>query len=263
MKRLAKRIIALIGSVLGLSIHIQIKREHKSDLVLIDKYIFSPFLNNEWECQLYREALKKSDATWSDNFYKQCRYYSLSQIANIASTRFPNSDIVECGVWKGHSAWMIAKIFSNNEFGGQFHIFDSFEGGLSNKEVQDKNLIRNMTTEEIKNEKESFYSRESQVAKVLSEFSFIRLYAGWIPERFNDMPNRLVSFVHIDVDLYQPTLDSLNYFWERLVEGGYIVVDDFGSSQFPGATTAVEEFLKKHKPSFYYKVPMGSCFICK
>jgi O-methyltransferase len=69
--------------------------------------------------------------------------------------------------------------------------------------------------------------------------------------------------VHIDVDLYQPTLDSLEFFWPRLADGGFVVVDDYGSSQFPGATTATNEFLDKNKPSFFYKVPMGACFIIK
>jgi len=32
---------------------------------------------------------------------------------------------------------------------------------------------------------------------------------------------------------------------------------------FPGATLAVDEFLKYHAVSFFYKVPMGACVIIK
>ncbi|MBA3695849.1 MAG: class I SAM-dependent methyltransferase [Methylotenera sp.] len=263
MKHFIKTIITKLGDILGLSIHIQIKRDRKSDFVLVDKFVFSPFLNNEMESQLYKEAMHKSDATWSDNFYKQCRYYSLSQLAEVAAKRFPDADIAECGVWKGHSAWMIAKIFSQNNFKGHFHIFDSFEGGLSDKVAKDKNLVRDMTDGEVKNEKEIFSSRENQVAKVLSDFSFVKLYSGWIPVRFPEISDKEFSFVHIDVDLYEPTLSSLAFFWPRLANGGFIVVDDYGSSQFPGATTATDEFLAKNKASFFYKVPMGACFIVK
>ena len=38
--------------------------------------------------------------------------------------------------------------------------------------------------------------------------------------------------------------DTQNYFWNLLVIGGVIVIDDYGSSQFPGATKAVDDFLK-------------------
>ena len=263
MKKFIRRMIASIGNILGLSIHVQYKRRSNSDFVLIDRFIFSPFLNQEIESKLYSEAILKADAGWSDNFYKQCRYYSLAQIASIASKRFTTLDIAECGVWKGHSAYMLSKIFSGNQFTGSFHIFDSFEGGLSNKVEKDKNLLRTMSDNEVKNEKEIFSSQEELVAKVLSDFNFIKLYPGWIPARFPEVSDQQFSFVHIDVDLYEPTLDSLEFFWPRLVDGGFIVVDDYGSSQFPGATKATNEFLDKVNPSFFYKVPMGACFIVK
>lgn len=263
MKKIIKKIIAKIGNVLGLSIHIQIKSGRKSDFVLIDRFVFSPFLNNEKEVDLYLQGMNWSDSNWSDNFYKQCRYYSLVQIAEIASKSFPTLDVAECGVWKGHSAWMIANIYSQNGFTGTFHIFDSFEGGLSDKTEKDQNLVRSMSKEEIKHEKEIFSSRETQVADVLSSFNFIKLYAGWIPARFSEVDKKKFSFVHIDVDLYQPTLDSLEFFWPKIIKGGYLVVDDYGSSQFPGASAAVDEFLKVNPASFFYKVPMGACVIVK
>jgi len=263
MKNFIKKLIAMVGDVLGLSIHIQYKRDRNSDFVLIDRFIFAPFLNKDSEVELYSNAISKADAEWSDNFYKQCRYYSLAQIAAITAQRFPKLDIAECGVWKGHSAHMLSKIFSDNDFSGTFHIFDSFEGGLSDKVEKDKNLIRDMSEHEVKIEKEIFSSQQEQVANVLSEFHFVELYAGWIPEKFNEVSDKEFSFIHIDVDLYQPTIDSLEFFWKKLVDGGFIVVDDYGSSQFPGASTAVDEFLKDHKASFFYKVPMGACFIMK
>lgn len=263
MKKLIRRLIESIGNMFGLSILVQSKRGLKSDFVLIDRFIFSPFLNQEIESMLYSEAILKADADWSDNFYKQCRYYSLAQIASIASKRFTTFDIAECGVWKGHSAYMISKIFSENQFTGSFHIFDSFEGGLSDKVEKDENLLRTMSDSEVKHEKEIFSSQEIQVANVLSDFNFVKLYPGWIPARFPEVSGQHFSFVHIDVDLYEPTLDSLEFFWPRLVNGGFIVVDDYGSSQFPGATKATNEFLDKANPSFFYKVPMGACFIVK
>ena len=42
--------------------------------------------------------------------------------------------------------------------------------------------------------------------------NFIILLKGWIPSRFEEVKDKNFSFVHIDVDLYQPTLDSLNFF---------------------------------------------------
>ena len=41
-------------------------------------------------------------------------------------------------------------------------------------------------------------------------------------------------FVHIDVDIYEPTYACLEYFHPRMVEGGLIVIDDYGFPSWPG-----------------------------
>jgi len=47
------------------------------------------------------------------------------------------------------------------------------------------------------------------------------------------------------------------------VTGGFVVVDDYGLTQFPGAALAVDEFISRNTQAFFYKVPMGACFIIK
>ena len=54
------------------------------------------------------------------------------------------------------------------------------------------------------------------------------------------MSERTFAFVHVDVDLFQPTYDSLKFFCERLVPGGVVVCDDYGFNTCPGARRAVE-----------------------
>ena len=58
--------------------------------------------------------------------------------------------------------------------------------------------------------------REKFVKNLLKEFEFIKIYKGWIPEVFKEN-NKTYQFVHIDVDLYQPTFDALNYFFPKLI----------------------------------------------
>jgi hypothetical protein len=45
------------------------------------------------------------------------------------------------------------------------------------------------------------------------------------------------------VDLYVPALECLNYFGPRLVQGGIVVLDDYGKPTCPGIRRAAEEFL--------------------
>jgi len=69
----------------------------------------------------------------------------------------------------------------------------------------------------------------------------VRYFPGWIPSSFPCPNLELYKFVHIDVDLYHPTKDSLEYFWPRMALGGIIVTDDYN---WPGAKKAFEDFAK-------------------
>jgi O-methyltransferase len=58
------------------------------------------------------------------------------------------------------------------------------------------------------------------------QFPRAELHPGWIPSAFSAVAGRSFSFVHLDVDLYQPTLDSLDFF-PRLADGGAIITDNY------------------------------------
>ncbi|QYE99502.1 TylF/MycF/NovP-related O-methyltransferase [Paraclostridium sordellii] len=52
-----------------------------------------------------------------------------------------------------------------------------------------------------------------------------------------------ISLLHLDLDVYKPTKFILEKLYERMVPGGIIVFDDYGTVK--GATDAIDEFLKE------------------
>ena len=60
-----------------------------------------------------------------------------------------------------------------------------------------------------------------------------------IEEDYEDIQETKFSFVHLDVDLYQSTIDCLKYFYPRLVNGGIILIHDFHTD---GIKKAIKEF---------------------
>jgi hypothetical protein len=89
-----------------------------------------------------------------------------------------------------------------------------------------------------------------------------RFYPGWIPERFNEAAACRFCFVHIDVDLYQPTRDSLEFFYPRMSPGGMIVCDDYGYVNCPGAKQACDE-LAADWPERWLHLPTGQGLLIK
>jgi O-methyltransferase len=254
-----KKIIKKILNVFGLSIFFIKKHE------IVPKNFFIPFYkNNENKfVKLYEEGLQKVGGVWSDNFSKKLRYYSTFQMVEHVLKKDLNFDFVECGTWHGHTAWVFSQLIKKSGQKINFHIFDSFEGGYSALSKEDKNLLRTLSQSEIKKQKEAFYSEESFVKNIVSEFSFVKFYKGWIPTRFHEVKDKKFQFIHIDVDLYQPTYDSLDFFFPRLVEGGIILCESYNMSELPGANKAFEEFLKDKKVNLFYETPYGGCILIK
>lgn len=80
---------------------------------------------------------------------------------------------------------------------------------------------------------------------------------GYFPETITeDVRLESFAFVSLDMDLYRPILEGLNFFGDRLSPGGSIFVDDFSSEDFPGAIQAVVEFCEKNQVA-YVNVSLG------
>ena len=253
-----KKIIKNILKIFNMSIF-SLKRQE-----LVAKNFFIPFYKNGDNklMKLYADGLKKTEGEWSDNFSKKLRYYSLFQMVEYILKKNLQSDFVECGCWHGHSTWALSKLIQDSGQKINFHVFDSFEGGYSDLQEEDKNLVRNLSEEEVKKQKEQFSSDEMFVRNIVREFDFVKFYKGWIPKRFSEVENKKFQFVHIDVDLYQPTYDSLDFFFPRLVNGGIIVCESYNMSELPGANKAFD-YLKDKKVDLFYETPFGGCFLIK
>lgn len=157
------------------------------------------------------------------------RRYNLYGLAK-AVAHVPGQ-LAECGVRFGRSSHVMLAASPGKHLYG----FDSFEG-LSEPAAEDLRNARHWS-------KHDFAATEDQAnSNLAGHQGRFTLFAGWIPDRFGEVANETFNLVHVDVDLYQPTRDSLEFFWPRLHGGGLLVCDDYGSAACPGAKKAMDEF---------------------
>lgn len=180
------------------------------------------------------------------------RVYNLYQLAQLA-TRV-EGDFAECGCYRGASAYFLAKRILQYSLPKKLCLFDSF-AGLSRPGDKDGD---NWNYGDLSADEEDVRRNLAP----LGETPFVEIYRGWIPERFDEVAERKFSFVHMDLDLYEPTRDSLKFFWSRLSEGGIILFDDYGFSTCPGVTRAVNEFMES-KPEPIVNFSNGAAFVQK
>jgi len=100
------------------------------------------------------------------------------------------------------------------------------------------------------------------VRALLSGFPFAHVHEARIQDTVHQLP-ACFGLVHLDTDLYEPTLFGLEFFYDRLVCNGAIVVDDFGSKSCPGINQAVEEFAAAHADAFILPMLTGQCLVMR
>jgi len=201
----------------------------KTHLPLAEKYYWK--LDKEFE-DLYLASLKASGK--KDRSATKERSYVLQQYLKLVLTRFPSVNVAECGVFTGSTAYQICSLLRPTD---TYVGLDSFEG-LPARGIKD--ATANFPEGSSKGE---FMASKENVAAILSSSKAnVSLCQGWIPQVLSTLPEKEYHFIHLDVDLYEPTLGSLEYFYPKMKKGGIIICDDYGFTAWPGAKKALEKF---------------------
>jgi hypothetical protein len=180
------------------------------------------------------------------------RKYALDQLFKLVLE--VDGDVAECGAYKGGSAFFLARHIVERRLDKRLCLFDSFEGLSVPASIDGDYWQTGALTSSI--------GDIERALAPLGPTPFVEFYKGWIPERFAEIANRRFCFVHIDVDLYQPSLDSIIFFYPRMERGGIILLDDYGFDSCPGVTSAIDQFMAdKSEPII--NLPSGGAFIMK
>jgi O-methyltransferase len=200
------------------------------------------------------EQFRRASAAWKDvpGLPDDRRFFLLSTAASVRNVEGDTADI---GVRFGTSSFFILVGIDNAA--KLHHMFDSFEG-LSEPTPEDSAAGQQTVWKQGQ-----LLAEEEVTKKNLRMYEDrCRYYKGWVPTRFAQVRDRKFAFVHVDVDLFQPTHDTLEFFYERLSPGGVIVCDDYGSALCPGARKAMDEFMA-HKPEALFHIPTGQALVVK
>lgn len=181
----------------------------------------------------------------------------LNLIKSEIDYRNLEGDVAELGVYKGDFAKYINRCFPNKKL----FLYDTFEGFDERDLVHEKE--RNKSFDKL--EKGQFFQDDINLVldKMLVKKNCV-VRKGFFPSSAKDDFDCKFCFVSIDADLYKPIYEGLNFFYDKLVYGGYIMVHDYNNPQYEGAKEAVRKF-SKEKNIYYTPVSdlNGSIVITK
>ena len=144
------------------------------------------------------------------------RFHIIQQFAKIAPINYGIA--VECGVYKGGVSRLL------KDYGYEVYCFDTFEGikGASSNDIHQNGEYNG-----------------GDVSEYLDGCKIIK---GELPISF--FVDRNISFAHIDLDVYLPTIETLKLVYMNMCKNGIIIIDDYGMASCPGVKKAVDDFME-------------------
>jgi O-methyltransferase len=164
----------------------------------------------------------------------------------VRSTEKVPGDIAEVGTYKGASAKLICEAKGVKPL----HLFDTFEGLPDLSSADDPAQFH----------RGQFSVSFNEVSEYLHEYRNVHLYKGLFPSTAGAVTGSTFSFVHLDLDLYEATLEGIKFFYPRMSKGGIIISHDYTIA--PGVRKAFNDYFQD-KPEPIIEMSGSQCLIVK
>jgi O-methyltransferase len=162
--------------------------------------------------------------------------------------------LVECGVWHGGSAALMAR--SSLDHGRQtraLHLYDSFEGiPEPDAEIVGRDHANGRLQIAFDYADRGGPGSEGDVRALLRRVGYdnqaVHVHQGWFQDTVPATAASIgpIALLHMDGDWYESTRVCLDHLYEHVVRGGFVMVNDYGAYQ--GCRKAVDEFLDTLSP---------------
>lgn len=173
----------------------------------------------------------------AENFYKNVIIYQTPEEQEIFRDELNRvkslnlkGELAEVGVFQGGTACIINEIIPDKEL----YLFDTFSGFADEIHESD-----------VKGYKPGLCCADEKFVKdLMKDKKNVFITKGKFPDTSDIIKNKKFSFVHLDVDVYNGTKNSVMFFYPRLESGGSIIVHDY--PHLDGVKKAIDELISSN-----------------
>jgi O-methyltransferase/8-demethyl-8-(2,3-dimethoxy-alpha-L-rhamnosyl)tetracenomycin-C 4'-O-methyltransferase len=195
-----------------------------------------------WSPHEYNDKLREYGRDWPSKAHSMIgntRMTNLRKIVEQVICKGIAGDLIETGVWRGGACIMMRAVLkAYGVTDRQIWVADSFCGLPKPKENirADAGDIHHtfkelaISIDEVKANFTKYGLLDHQV----------RFLKGWFSETLPSAPIEALAVLRLDGDMYESTMDALVNLYDKVSEGGFIIIDDFGA--VPGCQKAVRDF---------------------
>jgi hypothetical protein len=153
-------------------------------------------------------------------------------------------DFMEAGVWRGGAAIYMRAVLKEYAVENRtVWVADSFQGvpPPDPQYAADADALLHCWTSLAVSQKEV----ESHFRAYGLLDQRVRFLPGWFEDSLRTVPRITLALLRIDADLYGSTTTVLTRLYDRVANGGYVVVDDYGALQ--ACRLAVDDFRRARR----------------
>ncbi len=208
----------------------------------------------------YDHALRESGMDWPSTAHTMIGVKRLANLRSLTEqlikTGVPG-DFIETGVWRGGACIMVRAVLKAYDVHDRrVWVADSFEGlppPNPDQYPQDKGSDYHtyselaVSVEELRNNFRKYGLLDDQVV-------FLK---GWFDDTLPSAPVERLALIRLDGDMYQSIIVPLRTLYNKLSDGGYVIVDDYHLIE--QTRTAVHDFVAEQGISPQFFEVDGNC----
>ena len=195
----------------------------------------------------------KTNAAYFAPLLDYVRYREIELLAEELKRAHVSGAVAEVGVELGYTSEMLNRTFPDSKL----YLYDSFDGfddAAIMEEGEKFGLPLDFSDRWRMRRPEPDVCRQLVLRRLPNRENVV-VRQGLFPNTAYENDSDVVfAFVVLDVDLYKTTLEGIEFFWPRLVNGGYLMVHDYNTDYLKGVHDAVAD--AEEKLGNFIRVPI-------
>lgn len=156
-------------------------------------------------------------------------------------------DFIECGVNKGFMSRIVMEYLALDKHPEiSFYLLDTFEGFderyLTAREAKSLQAFRRRQEPHRPWQMGRYEPCYDTVLRAFSSYPNAVVIKGPVPQTLDKVKTTKVSYLAIDMNCVIPEIAAIEYFWEKIVPGGIVILDDYAWPGHEDQKNAFDKF---------------------
>ena len=164
-------------------------------------------------------------------------------------------DFVECGVFEGFYSAVLLEYLDFASLDRRMFLFDTFTGLAEDYSSENERAIVGYA---LKDPAQWYV----EVRDRFAPYPNVEVVRGVVPDVLNDNSPAAVAFLHLDMNAAAAEVGALDALFERVCDGGIILMDDYGRYEYAELHAALAAWMDARGQSVL-ELPTGQGLVFK